>query len=120
MKNGRRVKILQMRLSKINDEVLVADEQIVHLSGIDIALLKHQALANARRQIRVCTHHDTNDRLHEILIVHTRGTNVRPHKHLNKSESAHIIEGEVDVVFLDEAGAVRDVVRLGDPWSGRL
>lgn len=108
-----------MRLSKLNDEVLLADEPIVRLSGLDIASLKQQALANPRRRIRVCTHPDTNDRLHEMLIVHTHGTYVRPHKHLNKSESVHIIEGEVDVVFLDESGAVTDVVRLGDFQSGR-
>ena len=108
-----------MRINKLNDEVLVADEPIVRMSGTDIASLKQQALANPRRQIRVCTHPDTNDRLHEMLIVHTRGTYVRPHKHLNKSNTVHIIEGEVDVVFLDEAGAVRDVVRLGDLRSGR-
>ncbi len=119
MITGTRVKILQMRLNKINDEVLVADQPIVRVSGTDIASLKHQALANARRRIRICTHPDTSDRLHEMLIVHTRGTYVRPHKHLNKSESVHIIEGEVDIVFLDEAGDVRDVVRLGDFRSGR-
>lgn len=108
-----------MRLSKLNDEVLLADEPIVRLSGLDIASLKQQALANPRRRIRVCKHPDTNDRLHEMLIVHTHGTYVRPHKHLNKSESVHIIEGEVEVVFLDESGAVTDVVRLGDFQSGR-
>lgn len=108
-----------MRLNKLNDEVLVADEPIVRLSSGDIASLKQQALANPRRRIRVCTHPDTNDWLHEMLIVHTRGTYVRPHKHLNKSESVHIIEGEVDIVFLDDAGAVIDVVRLGDFRSGR-
>ena len=108
-----------MRLRKLNDEVLVADEPIVRVSGADMAALKQQALTNPRQRIRICTHPDTGDRLHEMLIVHTRGTYVRPHKHLNKSESVHIIEGEVDVVFLDEAGAVSDVVRLGDYRSGR-
>ena len=108
-----------MRLRKLNDEVLVADEPIVRVSGADLAALKQQALANPRQRIRICAHPDTGDRLHEMLIVHTRGTYVRPHKHLNKSESVHIIEGEVDVVFLDEAGAVSDVVRLGDYRSGR-
>ena len=102
---------MQMRINKINDEVPVADQPILRLSGTDIASLKHQALANTRRRIRICTHPDRSDRLHEMLIVHTRGTYVRPHKHLNKSESVHIIEGEVDVVVLDEAGGVRDVVR---------
>ena len=108
-----------MRLRKVNNEVLVAEERIVRLSKADIASLKHQALANPRQRIRICTHPDTSDRLHEMLIVHTRGTYVRPHKHLNKSESVHIIEGEVDVVFLDEAGAVSDVVKMGDYESGR-
>lgn len=108
-----------MRLRKLNDEVLVAEAPIVRVSGADIASLKQQALTNPRQRIRICTHPDTSDRLHEMLIVHTRGTYVRPHKHLNKSESVHIIEGEVDVVFLDDAGAVSDVVRLGDYRSGR-
>ena len=108
-----------MRLRKLNDEVLVAEGPLVRVSGPDIAALKQQALANPRQRIRICTHPDTGDRLHEMLIVHTRGTYVRPHKHLNKSESVHIIEGEVDVVFLDEAGEVSDVVRLGDYRSGR-
>lgn len=108
-----------MRLRKLNDEVLVAEEPIVRVSGADIAALKQQALTNPRQRIRICTHPDTGDRLHEMLIVHTRGSYVRPHKHLNKSEAVHIIEGEVDVVFLDEAGTVSDVVRLGDDRSGR-
>lgn len=108
-----------MRLRKLNDEVLVAEEPIVRVSGADIATLKQQALTNPRQRIRICTHPDTSDRLHEMLIVHTRGTYVRPHKHLNKSEAVHIIEGEVDVVFLDEAGVVIDVVRMGDCRSGR-
>ncbi len=108
-----------MRLCKLNDEVLVAQEAIVRVSGPDIASLKQQALTNPRQRIRICTHPDPNDRLHEMLIVHTRGIYVRPHKHLNKSEAVHIIEGEVDVVFLNEAGAVSDVVRMGDYRSGR-
>ena len=108
-----------MRLRKLNDEVLVAEEPVVRVSGADIAALKRQALTNPRQRIRICAHPSTEDRLHEMLIVHTRGTYVRPHKHVNKSESVHIIEGEVEIVFLDDAGAVSDVVRLGDYRSGR-
>ena len=54
-----------------------------------------------------------------MLIVHTRNTYVRPHKHLNKSESFHLIEGSVDVVIFDEAGGVAEVIRMGDFASGR-
>ncbi|HWX22495.1 MAG TPA: WbuC family cupin fold metalloprotein [Candidatus Binatia bacterium] len=108
-----------MRLIKLSDEVLTAGDPLVQLSRVDIQTLKQQALLNPRRRIRICAHPDTTDRLHEMLIVHTRGAYVRPHKHLNKSESVHVIEGKVDVVFFDDAGAVSDVVRLGDYQSDR-
>jgi cupin fold WbuC family metalloprotein len=108
-----------MPLNKLNDEVLVAGGPIVQVSRADIEALQKQALGNPRRRIRLCAHPDTTDRLHEMLIVHTRGAYVRPHKHLHKSESVHIIEGEVDVVFFDDAGAVAEVVRMGDYGSGR-
>jgi cupin fold WbuC family metalloprotein len=106
-------------LTKLNDEVLVASSPLVQLGREDIEALKQRALGNPRRRIRICAHPDTADRLHEMLIVHTRGAYVRPHKHLQKSESVHIIEGEVDVVFFDDAGAVTEVVRMGDYGSGR-
>jgi cupin fold WbuC family metalloprotein len=69
--------------------------------------------------MRVCTHRDPGDSLHEMLIVHTKDTYVRPHKHAAKSESFHVIEGEMDVVVFDDHGAVTDVLRLGDYRSGR-
>ena len=106
-------------LTKLNDEVLVASSPLVQLGRADIEALKQRALGNPRRRIRICAHPDTADRLHEMLIVHTRGAYVRPHKHLQKSESVHIIEGEVNVVFFDDAGAVAEVVRMGDYGSGR-
>jgi cupin fold WbuC family metalloprotein len=106
-------------LTKLNDEVLVASSPLVQLGRADIEALKRQALTNPRCRIRICAHPDTADRLHEMLIVHTRGAYVRPHKHLQKSESVHIIEGEVNVVFFDDAGAVAEVVRMGDYGSGR-
>ena len=106
-------------LTKLNDEVFVARGPLVQVGRADVEALKQRALANPRRRIRICAHPDTADRLHEMLIVHMRGAYVRPHKHLQKSESVHIIEGEVDVVFFDDAGAVAEVVRMGDYGSGR-
>lgn len=108
-----------MPLRKLNAEVFVKDAAVVCVSGADIAALKQQALANPRQRVRICAHHDASDHLHEMLIILTRSAYVRPHKHLNKSESVHIIEGEVDVAFFDEKGTVTDVVRLGEYQSGR-
>lgn len=108
-----------MPLRELNAEIFVKDEAIVCVSGADIAALKQQALVNPRQRVRICAHYDASDLLHEMLIILTRSAYVRPHKHLNKSESVHIIEGEVDVVFFDEKSTVTDVVRLGEYQSGR-
>jgi cupin fold WbuC family metalloprotein len=64
-------------------------------------------------------HADSNAAVHEMLIVHAKGCYVRPHKHLNKSESFHIVEGELDVVLLNEAAQIEEVIRMGDYRSGR-
>ena len=85
-------------------EVRYATDAIVLVDGGDVADLKRAAEENARRRVRLCAHHSRDDRLHEMLIVHTHDTYVRPHKHLGKSESFHIIEGDVDVVAGGEVG----------------
>lgn len=108
-----------MHATLFNEEVLFANEIIVKVDVQDIELLKEKAKHNQRKRIRLCTHKDVEDKLHEMLIVHTKETYVRPHKHLNKSESFHIIEGLVDVVIFDENGNVTEVIQMGDYASGR-
>ncbi len=107
-----------MRTKKINNEVLFADERIVKVGFRDIELLKEEARINPRKRIRLCAHMDIEDTLHEMLIIHEKGTYVRPHKHLNKSESFHIIEGSADVIVFDEDGSIIEVIRMGDYSSG--
>jgi cupin fold WbuC family metalloprotein len=100
-------------------EVRYATDAIVLVDGADVERLKQDAAENARRRIRLCAHHGVDDRLHEMLIVHTSDTYVRPHKHLGKSESFHVIEGDVDVVIFDDDGGVREVIPMGAFASGR-
>ena len=96
------------------------NEAISGCNNSDIATLKALAVHNSRKRIRLCTHHSETNLLHEMLIVHDFGTYVRPHKHIGKSESIHIIEGVVDLVIFDDDGKVSRVVQLGDYPSGRL
>jgi cupin fold WbuC family metalloprotein len=52
-----------------------------------------------------------------MFIVHTRSTYVRPHKHLGKSESFHVLEGRADVVIFDDEGHIVEVIQTGDYGS---
>ena len=108
-----------MKFRKQNDEIFIAEEPIVRLGDEQIAFLKSQAKASPRRRARICAHKSNDDALHEMLIAICADSYIHPHKHLGKSESFHIVEGDVDVAVFDDAGAVADVIELGPPGSGR-
>src|SRR5438552_15050670 len=103
-----------MRLKAVNEEVLYADEPIVKVDESDIELLKKKAGGNHRKRIRLCAHHDIQDKLHEMIIVLGNDTYIRPHRHIDKVESFHIIQGLVDVVIFDQEGSILEVVQMGD------
>lgn len=102
-----------MRTKVFNKEVLYSDESVVKVNYQDIKQLKEQAELNERKRIRLCTHKNIEDRIHEMLIIHTKDIYVRPHKHIDKSESFHVIEGVADVVIFDPAGKVTEVIQMG-------
>lgn len=108
-----------MRAKEISEEVLYAEGSSVRVERQAIQELKDRADSNPRKRIRLCAHPDVDDKLHQMLIVHTNETYVRPHNHLNKSESIHMIEGSLDLVIFDDLGAITDVIPMGEYSSGR-
>jgi cupin fold WbuC family metalloprotein len=110
---------MQTPTRTLSPEVLVADAPVVCVSREDVEFLKQQAQRTDRLRSRLCAHMDVEDGLHEMLIVHSLGAYVRPHKHIGKSESLHVLEGEVDLVLFSEDGVINQIVPMGDYGSGR-
>lgn len=108
-----------MKYSKFNEEVLFAIDPVVKVSREDINQLKHVAGKSYRERSRLCAHKDINSSLHEMLIVHKKNTYVRPHKHVGKSESFHLIEGEVILVLFEDNGNIHEVIEMGNYESGK-
>jgi cupin fold WbuC family metalloprotein len=102
-----------MNYKKFNDEVYFTQENITKVSFNDIKFLINKAKTNERNRVRLCTHLDIHDPVHEMLIVHKKNCYVRPHKHLKKSESFHLIQGELDVVIFNEDGVISDLIEMG-------
>ena len=121
MRRGDGVRPLgrSMQFRRFNDEVVYAGNKSVAVGHQEVGFLKEQAEQNQRKRMRLCAHADFADHLHEMFIVHYKDAYVRPHKHLGKIESAHVIEGMVDLVIFDEEGNVIEVKRMGDYASGR-
>ena len=106
-------------VKKVNDEVYVATDSIVAVDATQLQAMRRQAESNPRQRARICAHKDSQDRLHEMLIALTDKVYIRPHKHAGKSESFHIIEGLVTVVFFNDAGEIDEVIPMGDFRSGK-
>jgi cupin fold WbuC family metalloprotein len=103
-----------------NPEVYYSDAAIVTADDAVIAELKRIAAQNPRLRSRLCTHPDPSSGLHEMLIVHHREAYVRPHKHLGKPESFHVIEGAARVVVFEDNGKIRDVLDMAPYGQGKL
>ncbi|GAB6039366.1 WbuC family cupin fold metalloprotein [Endothiovibrio diazotrophicus] len=104
---------------KASDEVLEATDSVVVVASSDYAELKRMAVESPRSRARICAHRSLDDPLHEMIIAVNRDSYVRPHRHVGKSESFHIMEGAVDVVIFDSTGEIIRVVELGEPGGGR-
>src|SRR4051794_38519780 len=99
-----------MPMRRINEAAFGADEAIVRVARSEVEWLKGQVADTPRRRVRLCAHKSGADRLHEMLIVLDRATYVRPHRHCDKSESFHVIEGALSVLLFEDDGRVREVL----------
>lgn len=100
-------------------EVYLSNQSSLSIESSDMGNLVNLAKGLPRNRIRYCAHASPSDVVHEMFIVHPRGAYVRPHKHLDKSESMMIIEGEADYVIFDSKGNVINKISMGDYQSGK-
>ncbi len=101
-----------MKLRNKDASVFVMESAISYISDRELAILRDAATNAPRRRARINLHPDDADPLHEMIIAVGRGSYIRPHRHPGKSESFHLIEGTVDVVVFDDAGAITQVISL--------
>jgi len=89
-------------------EVAYTDGGFFAASPDHVEALKTMAQASCKRRARLCFHSGPDARQQEMLIVMAGDAYVRPHRHLNKSETLTVFEGCADCLLFDEDGAVTD------------
>ncbi len=107
-----------IKIKEVTPEVYFPAEPIVHVGNDEINFLHKTWPQTPRRRVRLCSHQDTQKELHEMFVVYTKETYVRPNVH-PKDESLHFIQGSADFIYMDAKGKVVDVVELGDYSTGR-
>jgi cupin fold WbuC family metalloprotein len=98
---------------KISDEVFIATDAIVRMDNQAVEFIKAKALASPRGRARICAHKNASDKLHEMIIALRADSYVRPHRHHDKIESFHLVEGRADIVIFNTDGSILDVIKLG-------
>jgi cupin fold WbuC family metalloprotein len=93
-------------------------QDIIEIQPAQLAALKKLAAAAPLRRARFCLHQSHRDAVQEMVIAFCQDTYNRPHRHDNKSESFHVIEGRLAVVFFDNEGKVTHRIRLETPGQG--
>jgi cupin fold WbuC family metalloprotein len=94
-----------------------ADDPVAIAAG-DLAFLGARLPDAAAGRVRLCAHADPALPLHEMFILLSDRSYIRPHAHPGKAESLLVLEGEAEAVFFDDDGGVTGVVGLGDYASG--
>lgn len=90
----------------------MATDEVVRFDSRYVDLIKQSATKNTRGRARICAHRGPSDILHEMLIAIRSDSYIRPHRHHQKVESFHLVDGSVDIVVLNEDGSVAEVVEL--------
>jgi glucose-6-phosphate isomerase len=63
-------------------------------------------------------HRSTEEPVQEMIIALRRDALFGPHRHHNKTESFHVIEGRLTVLLFSEIGDLDQTIDLGAPFEG--
>jgi len=102
----------------IKPDVFFLGKEITEIKAKDLADLKEAATRSSLKRARFCMHKDHNDTMHEMIIAFRKGSYIRPHRHKEKIESFHIIEGELLVIFFDDNGNPTHRIKMSPYNSG--
>ena len=94
---------MSIRQLSSNLYVAEADPFVLHQVHIDelVNCASHHELQRAR--INLHTHDQAS--VHEMIIALTDTSTVKPHKHPDKCESFHILNGSLKISFFDDHGS---------------
>ena len=108
-----------IKMRDLTKGIFYADSYPVCIGLEEIDFLKSEIGDTESRRTRLCAHDDTEDKLHEMIIALSSETYIRPHKHLRKAESLHVIEGVADAVFFDEDQNITQIIHLAPYAAGK-
>lgn len=104
----------------VESEALLNRDSIVAVGPSTVEDLVRRAESAPKRRFRLCLHRSPSDRVNEMVTVLCKDTYVRPHRHPEgKTESYHVLQGQLTVLLFDDRGNVTQRVDLAEPGRGK-
>ena len=94
--------------------VIRNNQDTIYIDRKKLDELKILAQKDPNKRARICLHKDDGEMIQEMIIAFCKDSYVRPHRHIDKSESYHIIEGRIEIIFYNDNGIEIDKVVLSD------
>ena len=104
---------------KVNDEVYYLKKKPASFNKKDAHKLISLAKKNDSGKVRLCFHDSINSNVQEMIIVLSKSTYIKPHKHCNKEETLMVLEGYLDYVTFNNTGEVKKIISMGNYESGK-
>jgi glucose-6-phosphate isomerase len=88
----------------------------VKIDSSVVSELRDISEQNKGENVRICLHDSPLSKHHDMVILERKGKYYRPHKHKDKGEAFHIIDGKMAIFIFDEDGSIVDstVLLQGD------
>lgn len=88
--------------------------ELACITEADLEKVKLMAVEAPLGRARILLHRSHKDPIQEMIVAINRGTYIPPHRHGDRSESLHIIEGRIRAIFFDDNGNLVETLDLGD------
>lgn len=90
----------------------VNDDSKLVVNAEYLARLKEKQYGNPEKKCTLCLHNDTREKHHEMINLYRKGEYVRPHCHIDKTETKIMLEGKMLAVLFDDKGKITDRIIL--------
>ncbi|KKS97794.1 MAG: hypothetical protein UV73_C0005G0071 [Candidatus Gottesmanbacteria bacterium GW2011_GWA2_43_14] len=100
------IKVNHDKLGRSLTYIAVAKNPL--LSGVTIQEMLKLSQRKNNCDLRICLHRNTDEHLHQMIILHHKGIYRRPQKHIYRDEAYQIIAGRMVLFLFDAKGNVNN------------
>jgi cupin fold WbuC family metalloprotein len=87
-----------------SETTFCSDQYSPGLAIEDLNYLKDKYFKSERRRHRLCFHQNTEILLHDIVIIYDSKSYIPPNKHIGKSETIVLLQGELEFFIFNDRG----------------